>query len=85
MTAMPENNRPARANAERSILQINRLDYVKMHTKILSATDKRLKKYLQFASEQMGTKITNDDVVEYALNLLFDRDGAFKNWSKSKA
>ena len=65
--------------------EINRLDYIKMHAKILSATDKRLKKYLQFASEQMGTKITNDDVVEYALNLLFDRDGAFKNWSKSKA
>jgi hypothetical protein len=85
MTAMPENNRPARAQAERSILQINRLDYVKMHAKILSATDKRLKKYLQFASEQMGTKITNDDVVEYALNLLFDRDGAFKSWSRSKA
>jgi len=69
-------------NSERPLLQINRLNYVKMSTKILEATDKRLKQYLQFASVGMSTEITNDDVIEYALNHLFERDPAFKSWLK---
>jgi len=72
-------------NAERPLLQINRLIYVKMSTKILEATDKRLKQYLQFASDGMNTEITNDDVIEYALNHLFERDPAFKSWLKVKS
>lgn len=66
------------------MLQINRLNYIRISAKILDTTDRTLKRYLEFASEQMKTKITNDDVVEYALNLLFDRDGAFKTWSKTR-
>lgn len=73
-----------RQNSERPLLQINRLIYVKMSTKILEATDKKLKQYLQFASVGMKTEITNDDVVEYALNHLFERDPAFKSWLKVK-
>ena len=71
-------------NPERPLLQINRLVYVKMSTKILESTDKKLKQYLQFASAGMNTEITNDDVVEYALNHLFERDPAFKSWLKVK-
>jgi len=71
-------------NPERPLLQINRLIYVKMSTKILEATDKKLKQYLQFASVGMNTEITNDDVIEYALNHLFERDPAFKSWLKVK-
>ncbi len=71
-------------DSERPLLQINRLIYVKMSTKILEATDKKLKQYLQFASVGMNTEITNDDVIEYALNHLFERDPAFKHWLKVK-
>jgi len=71
-------------DSERPLLQINRLIYVKMSTKILEATDKKLKQYLQFASVGMNTEITNDDVIEYALNHLFERDPAFKIWLKLK-
>lgn len=66
------------------MLQINRLNYVRINAKILAATDEKLKEYLKFATEQMDTKITNDDVMEYGLNLLFDRDPAFKSWLKRK-
>ena len=71
-------------NSERPLLQINRLIYVKMSTKILEATDKKLKQYLQFASAGMNSEITNDDVIDYALNHLFERDPAFKSWLKVK-
>lgn len=84
MTTTPENKSPAKQNSELPMLQINRLNYVRINAKILDATDLKMKKYLQFASEQMNTKVTNDDVIEYALNLLFDRDGAFKTWNKTK-
>lgn len=66
------------------MLQINRLNFVRISAKILDTTDRKLKTYLQFTGEQMNTKVTNDDVIEYALNLLFDRDGAFKSWSKTR-
>lgn len=84
MTTTPETKSPAKQNSDLPMLQINRLNYVRINAKILDATDLRMKKYLQFASEQMNTKVTNDDVIEYALNLLFDRDGAFKTWNKTK-
>ena len=71
-------------NPERPLLQINRLIFVKVSTKILEATDKKLKQYLQFASAGMNSEITNDDVIEYALNHLFERDPAFKSWLKVK-
>lgn len=71
-------------NFERPLLQINRLNFVKLNTRVLEATDSKLKQYLQFASISMSTDITNDDVVEYALNHLFERDPAFKSWLKTK-
>ena len=71
-------------NFERPLLQINRLNFVKLNTRVLEATDSKLKQYLQFASVSMKTDITNDDVVEYALNHLFERDPAFKSWLKTK-
>ncbi len=70
-------------NFERPLLQINRLNFVKLNTRVLEATDSKLKQYLQFASISMNTDITNDDVVEYALNHLFERDPAFKSWLKT--
>lgn len=84
MKTTPETKPFAKQSTERPMLQINRLNYIRINAKILDGTDRKLKKYLQFASEQMKTKITNDDVIEYALNLLFDRDGAFKTWSKTR-
>lgn len=71
-------------NFERPLLQINRLNFVKLNTRVLEATDSKLKQYLQFASVSMNTDITNDDVVEYALNHLFERDPAFKSWLKTR-
>jgi hypothetical protein len=84
MTTILENSTSARRSSERPILQINRLNHVRINAKILDATDQKLKKYIEFASQQMETEITNDDVVEYGLNLLFDRDPAFKSWLKQK-
>jgi len=71
-------------NFERPLLQINRLNFVKLNTRVLEATDSKLKQYLQFASISMNTDITNDDVVDYALNHLFERDPAFKSWLKTR-
>ena len=71
-------------NFERPLLQINRLNFVKLNTRVLEATDSKLKQYLQFASVSMNTDITNDDVIEYALNHLFERDPAFKSWLKTR-
>lgn len=71
-------------NSERPLLQINRLTYVKLNTRVLEATEQKLKQYLKFATVNMNTEITNDDVVEYALNHLFERDPAFKSWLKIK-
>lgn len=67
------------------MLQITRLNHVKINARILDSTDDKLKKYLQFATVQMDTKITNDDVIDYALNLLFERDSAFRGWLKRMA
>lgn len=84
MTTTHETKPSTTPNKEQPMLQINRLNYIRINAKVLDATDRKLKKYLQFASEQMKAKITNDDVIEFALNLLFDRDGAFKTWNKTR-
>ena len=82
MTTAYETKPSAKPNQEQPMLQINRFNYVRINAKILDTTDLKMKKYLQFASDQMSTKVTNDDVIEYALNLLFERDPAFKSWLK---
>ena len=74
----------SKTSLERPLLQINRLTYVKLNTRVLEGTEQKLKQYLQFATANMNTEITNDDVVEYALNHLFERDPAFKSWLKIK-
>ena len=84
MTANLENPPAEKRFSDRPMLQINRLNYVKINAKILEATDEKLKQYLRFATEQMDTEITNDDVIGYALSLLFDRDSAFKSWLKKR-
>jgi hypothetical protein len=85
MTTIPENNSDKSPPSSRPMLQINRLNHVRINAKILDATDQKLKQYLHFATTQMDTEIANDDVIEYALNLLFERDTAFKSWLKRKA
>jgi hypothetical protein len=85
MSTITDNSPAAKLSSGQPMLQINRLNYVKVTARILDGTDGRLKQYLQFASERMGTEITNNDVIEYALNMLFDRDSAFKSWLKRNA
>lgn len=85
MTTPSETKPSVKPDRERPMLQINRLNYVRINTKILDTTDRKLKKYLQFTGEQMDTKVTSDDVIEYALNLLFERDSAFKTWNKTRS
>lgn len=85
MPTTPSINPTKKPNSEQPMLQITRLNHVKVNARILDSTDEKLKKYLQFATVLMGTKITNDDVIEYALNLLFERDSAFRGWLKRMA
>ena len=85
MNTIAEQNTPKRVSNDQPILQINRLTYVKINTKILDSTDDKMKKYLLFAAEQMKTDITSGDVIDFALNMLFDRDPGFKFWHKQKA
>ena len=85
MNDQPNITPSSKPNLERPLLQINRLTYVKLNAKVLEATEQKLKQYLQFATVNMNTEITNDDVVEYALNHLFERDPAFKSWLKIKS
>jgi hypothetical protein len=84
MSTSTENNPNSSESSKRPMLQINSLNHVRLNAKVLDSTDEKLKQYLQFASAQMDTEITNDDVIEYALNLLFERDAAFKSWLKRK-
>ncbi len=82
MNDQPNITPSSKTSLERPLLQINRLTYVKLNTRVLEATEEKLKQYLKFATVNMNTEITNDDVVEYALNHLFERDPAFKSWLK---
>lgn len=82
MTTTPEFNPSATPRSERPMLQITRLNHVRINAKILDSTEMKLKQYLQFANEQMNTKVTDDDVVEYGLKLLFEKDVAFRSWLK---
>ncbi|HMM79218.1 MAG TPA: hypothetical protein PKC65_04260 [Pyrinomonadaceae bacterium] len=83
MSTTLETSPSAKPKSAQPMLQINRLNYVRVSAKVLDTTDQKLKKYLQFSGEQMNTKVTNDDVIEYALTLLFERDTAFRSWLKA--
>lgn len=80
MSTNPESTPAARRSTGQPMLQLNRLNYVKVNAKILDGTDEKLKQYLRFAGSQMNTEVMGDDVIEFALNMLFDRDSAFKSW-----
>lgn len=64
------------------ILQLNRLNYVKIGGRVLDSTEKKLDKYIKYASERMNTDVTSGDCLEHGLKLLFDRDAGFKEWLK---
>lgn len=85
MSTIPENTPAARRSSGQPMLQLNRLNYVKVNARILDGTDEKLKQYIRFAGSQMNTEVTSDDVIEYALNMLFDRDSAFKAWLRQMA
>ena len=77
-----EQNTAHRSVNESPILQLYRLNYVKVSGKIHDTTDAKLNKYIRFASQHMKTAITAGDVIEHALKMLFERDAGFKNWLK---
>lgn len=64
--------------AKLPILQINRLNYVRLNVKILASTNTKLQAYLRYATESMATEITADDCLEYGLKMLFERDAGFR-------
>jgi hypothetical protein len=64
------------------ILQLNRLNYVKIGGRVLDSTGEKLDKYIKYASERMKTEVTSGDCLEHGLKLLFDRDTGFKDWLK---
>lgn len=82
---MSETNAP-KENAKHErvapILQLNRLNYVKIGGRVLDSTGEKLDKYIKYASERMKTEVTSGDCLEHGLKLLFDRDQGFKDWLK---
>jgi len=84
MNTIVDTNTQKKAASDQTILQINRLNYIKVNAKILDSTNEKLKKYLRFAADQMRTEITSGDVVDFALNMLFDRDPGFRSWHKQQ-
>jgi hypothetical protein len=72
----------AKPKTDAPILQLNRLNYVKIGGKVLDSTEKKLDKYIKYASERMNTEVTSGDCLEHGLKLLFDRDAGFKEWLK---
>jgi hypothetical protein len=84
MNTIADTNAQQKAASDQTILQINRLNYIKVNAKILDSTNERLKKYLRFAADQMRTEVTSGDVVDFALNMLFDRDPGFRSWHKQQ-
>ncbi len=82
MSEDPETTTVSKTSNNTPILQLYRLNYVKVGGKILDTTDAKLTEYLRFASQHMKTEITQNDVIEHALKMLFDRDAGIKNWLK---
>lgn len=75
---------PPKTNSDKPILQLNRINYVKVGGKILDATGAKLDDYIRYASQRLNTPITSGDVIENGLKLLFDRDSGFKIWLKNE-
>ncbi len=85
MSTIADTSTQKKAANDQTILQINRLNYIKVNTKILDSTNEKLKKYLRFAADQMKTEVTAGDVIDFALNMLFDRDPGFRSWHKQRS
>lgn len=73
------NNKP---KTDAPILQLNRLNYVKVGGKILDSTNAKLKHYVAYASERLNTEVTVGDCLDHGLRLLYDRDAGFKEYLK---
>lgn len=84
MNEINESNTTKQSKPPAPILQLNRVNYVKVGGKVLDTTGEKLEKYVAFATERMNTEITSGDVIEHGLKLLFDRDRGFKAWLKDK-
>lgn len=82
MNEQTEKNVTTKPKTNTPILQLNRLNYVKIGGKVLDLTSAKLDKYIAYASQEMNTEITSGDCLEHALKLLFDRDTGFKTWLK---
>ena len=82
MSETNEINITEKAKTNAPILQLNRLNYVKIGGKVLDSTSAKLDKYIAYASRAMNMEITSGDCLEHALKLLFDRDTGFKAWLK---
>lgn len=82
MTETKENETNAKTNWNAPILQLNRLNYVKIGGKILDSTNAKLEQYIAYATQRLKTEISSGDVIEHGLKLLFDRDTGFKEWLK---
>jgi len=82
MTETKETETTTKTNAGAPILQLKRLNYVKIGGKILDSTNLKLEQYISYATERMKTEITSGDVIEHGLKLLFERDAGFKEWLK---
>ncbi len=82
MTETKETDTTAKPKTDAPILQLKRLNYVKIGGKILDSTNAKLEQYISYATERMKTEITSGDVIEHGLKLLFERDTGFKEWLK---
>ncbi len=55
MTEINETNIPAKPKTTAPILQLNRLNYIKIGGKVLDSTSEKLDKYILYATEKMNT------------------------------
>lgn len=82
MTEKTDSETNTKAKTDAPILQLNRLNYVKIGGRILDSTNTKLEQYISYATERMKTEITSGDVIEHGLKLVFERDAGFKEWLK---
>lgn len=82
MTERTDPETTTKTKPDAPILQLNRLNYVKIGGRILDSTNTKLEQYISYATERMKTEITSGDVIEYGLKLVFERDAGFKEWLK---
>lgn len=82
MSEKTETNNEPKPKPDAPILQLVRLNYVKIGGRVLDTTNAKLDKYIRYATERMNTEITTGDVIEHGLKLVFERDAGFKEWLK---